>query len=54
MMGVQKGSVVESEVEENINPSQKSSSSGLNSDNLHPIGVMGCTFCLMFVLASKA
>ncbi|PNY03162.1 hypothetical protein L195_g026485 [Trifolium pratense] len=54
-MGIQKGSVVEAEVNENINPSQKSSSSSeLSSDNLHSVGVMGCTFCLMFVLASKA
>ncbi|GAU13027.1 hypothetical protein TSUD_173270 [Trifolium subterraneum] len=54
MMEITKGNTVESEVNENIDPSQKSSSSRLSSDNLHQIGVMGCTFCLMFVVASKA
>ncbi|PNX72431.1 hypothetical protein L195_g028321 [Trifolium pratense] len=56
MMEIQKGNIVESKVNEIIDPLQKSSSSSLrlSSDNLHPIGVMGCTFCLMYVLASKA
>ncbi|XP_045832267.1 protein GL2-INTERACTING REPRESSOR 2-like [Trifolium pratense] len=52
MTEIQKGSIIESDVNENIDPSHKSSSK-LSSDNLHPI-VMGCTFCLMFVMASKA
>ncbi|KAK2413831.1 hypothetical protein QL285_036498 [Trifolium repens] len=52
MMEIQKGNIAEIEVNENIDPSQKSSSE-LSSDNLHPIVLMGCTFCLMFVVASK-
>ncbi|XP_045793077.1 uncharacterized protein LOC123888155 [Trifolium pratense] len=76
MMEIQKGSIVESKVNENIDPLQKfSSSSRLSYDNLQnamrfktldfelggntkhdlpSIGVMGCTFYLMFVIASKA
>ncbi|GAU14965.1 hypothetical protein TSUD_47600 [Trifolium subterraneum] len=54
MMEMQKGGFTELEKNENINPSQKSSSSGLDSDNLDPTCVMGCTFCLMFVITSKA
>ncbi|MCH94484.1 hypothetical protein A2U01_0015445 [Trifolium medium] len=52
MMEIQKGSFVESEMNENIDLSHKSSSSGLSSDNR--ICAMGCTFCLMFVITSKA
>jgi hypothetical protein len=40
MMEIQKGNIAESEVNENIDPSQKSSSK-LSSDNFHPIVLMG-------------